>query len=178
MAEETIILQHWLFTKFLLPFLLVFLIAFAILEKTKVIGGSNKQLNALVSFVIGFIFVGVAGPGLMVSNLMLFLGVALVIIFVVLLIWGAVTGGDKGLELIFGPSSAPNRWVSGIFFALLILVVAYVSLWAAGINIQSIIFDPLFNQAGSEAIWTNVGFVVIIALALALVLRGGAAGHN
>ncbi len=167
--EETIILQHWLFTKFILPFLLVFLIAFAILEKTKVLGEGNKQLNALVAFVIGFIFVGVAGPGLMVSNLMLFLGVALVIIFVTLLIWGAVSG-NANLDII-----TSNTTAKIVFFALIVLVIGYASLWAAGINIQEILVDPLFNQTGSEAIWTNVGFVVIIALALALVLRGGVA---
>lgn len=167
-TEETIFLQHWLFTKFLLPFLLVFLIAFALLEKTKVLGEGNKQLNALVSFVIGFIFVGVAGPALMVSNLMLFLSVALVVVFVTLLIWATVSG-RANFNII-----TDNKIAIIVLFVLVVLSVVYASLWAAGIEIDKFIIDPLFNQSGSEAIWTNVGFVVIIALALALVLRGKA----
>ena len=56
MAEEITILQHWIFTKFALPFLLVFFIVYGVLAKTKVLGDA-KQLNAMVSFVIGLIFI-------------------------------------------------------------------------------------------------------------------------
>ena len=48
MAQE-IFLQNWLFTRFAWPFLLVFFIVFAILEKTKLLGEGKKQVNALVA---------------------------------------------------------------------------------------------------------------------------------
>src|SRR3989344_1899534 len=107
MAIETI-LQHWIFTSFILPFLLVFFIVFAILEKTKIFGDGKKQLNALLAFVIGLIFVGAVFPKLVVGNLILFLTVALVIVFVTLLLWGFVTGGEAKIE------GKGIKWAAGI----------------------------------------------------------------
>ncbi len=74
-------------------------IVFAVLEKTKVLGDDKKQLNALLAFVIGLIFVGAVFPKLIVANMILFLTVALVIVFVVLLLWGFVYSGEKGFEI-------------------------------------------------------------------------------
>ena len=55
MAET--LLQHPVLTNFVYPFLIVFFIVFAVLEKTKLFGEEKKQLNALTAFVIGLIFV-------------------------------------------------------------------------------------------------------------------------
>ena len=84
---------------FILPvfsFILVYAMIFAILQKTKIFGDDRKQLNALLSFVIGLIFVGVAYPTEIVNNLVIFLAVAVVVMFVVLILWGFVSG--VGLE--------------------------------------------------------------------------------
>ena len=83
MAGENI-LQSDILTKFVYPFLLVFFIIFGVLQKTKLLGSDNKQLNAFVSFVIGLIFVSAVYPKLIVSNLVLFLSVAIVIVFVLI----------------------------------------------------------------------------------------------
>ena len=85
MVEKTI-LQHEIFTRFALPFLLMFFVVFAVLEKTKLFGEDKKQLNALIAFVIGLIFVSAVYPTLVVSNLILFLTVALIVVFVALLL--------------------------------------------------------------------------------------------
>ena len=74
MVEETI-LQHWILTRFAFPFLLIFFIVFAVLEKTKLLGEGKKQLNALLSFVVSLVFVSAIYPTLVVSNLILFLTV-------------------------------------------------------------------------------------------------------
>ena len=63
MAET--ILQHWIFSRFALPFLLVFFIIFALLEKTKILGTeeiegttyTRKNLNAMIAFVVSFLVV-------------------------------------------------------------------------------------------------------------------------
>src|SRR3989344_4428063 len=89
------ILQHWIFTSFVFPFLLIFFIVFGILQKSKLFGEA-KQLNALIAFVIGLIFVGAVFPKLVVGNLILFLTVAVVVMFVALLLWGFVAGGEEG----------------------------------------------------------------------------------
>lgn len=156
MAET--ILQHWIFTRFAFPFLLVFFILFAILEKTKILG-EKKQINALVAFIIGLIFVSVVYPVVVVNNLILFLTVALVAMFVGLLIWGFV--GEKAQ--IEGKIS---KW---IFAVVLIIVMVAAILWATGFYTP--IYDWLFKQNWSNSFWTNFLFIVTIAIAIALILK-------
>ena len=161
MVTETI-LQHWIFTDFVFPFLLIFLICFAILEKTKVLG-ENKQLDAILSFVLGLIFVGAVFPKMVVGNLILFLTVAIVIVFVVLLIWGFIAG-EKGLKFESAPTGL--KWVIGIAIVLSVVVFLF--------NVTGIfpgVFDFLFHQSWSSSFWTNFLFVVVIAGAIALVLK-------
>ena len=76
MAVQETILQHWILTKFAYPFLLMFFVVFAILEKTKVFGEGKKQLNAGVAFIVSLIFVSAVFPKIVVGNLILFLTVS------------------------------------------------------------------------------------------------------
>jgi hypothetical protein len=157
-------LQSPVLTKFILPFLLIFFIVFAVLEKTKIF--ANKQLNAFIAFIMGFIFVSAVFPKEIVGNLILFLAIALVVVFVVLLLWGFV-GGEEGLKL----SNAPKglKWVIGI---VIIISVVFAVFWAAGLDTLGF-FDKIFHSSWSDAFWTNVFFVVIVAAALAVVISGG-----
>ena len=163
MVEETI-LQNEIFTNFALPFLLIFFIVFGILEKTKLFGEDKKQLNALVSFVIGLIFVAAVFPKLVVGNLILFLTVAIVVMFVALLLWGFVAGEAPDLK------SMPNglRWVIGI---VIVIAVGIALLWAMGIEGGAA--DLLFKQNWSTEFWTNTAFVVVVILALVFAMRTG-----
>lgn len=160
MATETI-LQHWVLTKFILPFLLVFFIIFAILEKTKLLGDGKKQINAITAFVIGLIFVGAVSTELIISNLILFMTISIVIVFVVLILWGFATGSEAKIE------SKGIKWVAGI---AIVIAVFFAVLWAAGIKQDFI--EILFRQNWSNTFWTSVSFIVVIAVALALILKG------
>ncbi len=162
MVEE-IILQHWIFTRFAYPFLLIFFLIFAILEKTKLLG-ENKQINALVAFVIGFIFISVAYPTEVASDLILFLTVAIVVMFVALLLWGFIMG-KEGLD-VFGKASKGLKWVMGI---VIVVAVGIATIWATGV--QGNFIDTLFRQSWSKTLWTNVIFIALIAVALAVVVR-------
>lgn len=159
MVAETI-LQSEILTKFVYPFLLIFFIVFAVLEKTKVLGDDKKQLNALLAFVIGLIFVGAVFPKLFVSNMILFLTVALVVVFVVLLLWGFIASGKEGFEISKGLKT----------FLMIVLGIAVVIavFWATGVG--GSFFDFLFNSSWSNVFWTNFLFLVVIAAALALVI--------
>ncbi len=171
MVEE-IILGHWIFTKFALPFLLIFFIVYGILTKSKILGDKN-QLNALIAFVVGLIFIAAVSPVLVVSNLILFLTVATVIMFVGLLLWGFIAG-DKGLEFDKAPKSLK------IFVGIAILVaILFGTLWAVGIQGGAFfgdIFNFLFGQEGSSTFWTNAAFIVVIIIALTLVLKNTSSG--
>ncbi len=159
-------LQSPVLTKFVYPFLLIFFIVFAILEKTKIFGEERKQINALISFVIGFIFVSAVFPKEMVGNLILFLTIAIVIVFVILLLWGFVMG-EEGLKI----SGAPKGLKIAIGIVIVLAVVVAV-LWAAGIDAGSFL-GTLFNSSWSDSLWTNVLFILVVAIALAVVLRTG-----
>jgi hypothetical protein len=161
MANEVVtFLQYDIISKFLLPFLLVFFILFAILEKTKLLG-DKKQIHALIAFVIGLIFVGAIYPVLVVSNLILFLTVTIVAVFVVLLIWGFIFGDKEGFK--------PAGWMKWVLLIVASLAFVVGLIWATGLwdKVQS------FLTAGiGGTIFTNIIFLIVIAIALALVIKG------
>lgn len=157
----SIIFQSDIFTKFILPFLLIWTIVFAILGKTKLLG-ENKQVDSIVAFVIGFIFVAALEPKEIVSNLILFLTVAIIVMFVGLLLWGFVSGGTEiKIETTW------LKWVTGIVI-ILALIIALI--WASGL--QSSATDYLFKSSWSSTFWTNLFFIAVVAIALAVALKG------
>lgn len=161
MAEETI-LQNWIFTKFLFPFLLVFFIVFAILERTKLFGESKKQLNALTAFVIGLTFVVAVYPTLVVTNMILFLTIALVCVFVILLIWGFIFGDVK-------EGFKPEKWMKWLLGALTGIIFIGAVIWATGFWKD---IGSFLNKELTQNIITNAVFIIVIAIALALILIG------
>jgi len=163
------LLQHPVMTDFIYPFLLVFFILFAILEKTKVFGEGKKQLNALISLVIGLIFVSAIFPKVIAANLMLFLVLALIVAFVGLLIWGFITGGPaKEGDSFLGGKAA--KWFGGVLIVAIVIAVV----WATGLNLGiEKAFDWLFNSAGSSAVWTNVILAIFVIAAVLLAIFGG-----
>ena len=160
MAEN--ILQSEILVDFVYPFLLIFFIIFAVLEKTKIFGDEKHQLNALVSFVVGLIFVGAVFPKMVVGNLVLFLAVAIVIVFVILLLWGFITGSSEAKF-----SSQPLQIIAGIvvLIAVIIAVFLITGIWDE-------VSDFLFGGTDSEEVWTNVVFIAIIIIALIVILIG------
>lgn len=138
----------------------MFFVVFAVLVKTKVLS-ENQQLNALVAFVIGLIFVGAAYQKGVVSNLVLFMTVALIVIFVLYMLIGFAVQGSFTFE---------GKWRTG-FIIVAILAVIIATVWAAGVQwafFQNM-FDFLFNSSWSNGFWTNAMFVIIIAIGLAVV---------
>jgi hypothetical protein len=163
---ELAFLQSPALTNFVYPFLLIFFIIFAILEKTKLFGEGKTQINALIAFVIGFIFVSAIFPKEMVNNLILFLTIAIIIMFVILMLWGFVAG-EGGLK--FGDAPKGLKWAIGIF---IVLAVTVAVLWAAGVNISELI-NRIFHASWSSKFWTNFIFIVLVAAALAVALGTG-----
>ena len=163
MAET--ILQHWILTNFAYPFLLIFFIAFGILEKSKLFGSDKKQLNALIAFVIGLIFITAVFPKLVVGNLILFLTVSIVVMFVALLLWGFVAG-EKGLKFEEAPKAL--KYIIGIAIVIAVIIAL---LWALGA--EGSFFDFLFRSNWSNEFFTNVVFIVVVIIALVIIVRGG-----
>ncbi len=159
MAET--ILSNWIFKDILLPFLLIFFIIFAVLEKTKLFGEGKKQINALTSFVISLIFVGAFSYTNVLNNLTLFLTITIVCVFVILLIWGFIWGDEKGFK--------PEGWMKWILVITAGIAFTWAVIWANGWS------DRVFgvfsgNGELGQTIITNGIFLLVIGVALALVL--------
>jgi len=154
------LLQHELLANFILPFLLIFLIVFGILEKTKLFGGGTPQLNAFIAFVIGLIFVGAASPKLVVNNLILFFTISIVVLFVAILLWGLVSGDAPKLE-----GNVLRITVGVLIFAAVIIALLFAT------GIETDIFNDLFRQAWSSDFWTGFAFIAVVVVALAVVIN-------
>ena len=145
------------------PFLLVFTLVFAVLDKTKLLGEGRRQINSIISLVIALVLIGFEQPRDMIVKLIPFLAVSLVILFVFMLMYGFVMGRDKGDVLHKGVKIA-----LGIIVSLAVVVAV---LWASGA------WDKIYNTViGSDyagKIWVNVLIIVIIGGAMAVVLSTG-----
>ncbi len=160
----TNILQTSLFTDFLYPFLLMFFISYALLQKSGLF--KNQQIDAFVSLVVSLIFVSVVFPVMVVNNLILFMTVGIVVIFVGFMFWGFINGGDLSLN------DKVKKWM-----AVLVLVAVVVALfWSTGafpslwVFIERI-FNFAFASKGSGSFWTNFLIVVLVVAAVAAVLK-------
>src|SRR3989344_4852290 len=132
MAIETI-LQHEVLAKFAYPFLLIFFIVFAVLEKTKILGDDKHQINALVAFVIGLIFVGALQPKIIVSNLILFLTVALIVMFVGVILFAvflatllAMGIWAEFFDLLFNQPWSRSFWTNFVFIIVVVVALAVI----------------------------------------------------
>ncbi len=164
MAAGETIFQNWIVTEFILPFLLIWVLVFAILEKTKLFGDGKKQLDAIIAFVIGLIFVGAVFPKLVVGNLVLFLTVSIVVVFVGLLLWGFISGSELKADFL------KNKGIKITAGIVITIAVILAVLWATGI--QNSVWDFFFRNTWSGEFWTNFFFVAVIIIALVVVLAG------
>lgn len=144
----------------ILPFILVYTITFALLQRTMVLGieehgkeaGKPKtKINAMVAFVLGF-FAVLAVNLLNVINIILFY-------FVLLLIIGLL------LSLVMGLSGAgsPNKLYAALMLTLLGLFVFY-GLSEAGIIDKNRFFDTLF--------WPTIAIIGLI-IVIFYMFKGG-----
>lgn len=171
MVEQITILEHFIVKDFMLPFVFIFVLLFAILQKTKILGDGKKQLDAIVAAVLSLIFVSFAYPKAIVSNLVLVLAVALVLVFVGLLIWGFLVGGEAKVTI-------QDKWLKWVVAIIIVVFVFFALLWSAGVKsevLSSKVGGFLFNQSWSGAFWSNLFFLVVIAIVLAVVLKSGGA---
>jgi len=151
-----------IFMEYILPFLLVFTLTFAILDKTKLLGEGKRQINAIISLVIGIILIGFPYAQGVIVKLIPFLAVSLVILFVFMLLYGFLAGTKEGHVLPKGIKIA-----LGIIVGLGVIVAV---LWATGS------WDTVYNTligASSGKIWLNVLLIALIGGAMAVVLSTG-----
>lgn len=155
------IFLHPFVVEVILPFLLVFVVVFALLQKSQILGKEKRQIDALTAFVIGLIVVVFANAVNIILVLMPFLAVTAVIILIFLILFSMVYGEGKfelnnNIKIAFGV-------VIGI--AVLIAVLLVTGAW-------DYLYGLVFLSGSESSIMANVIFIVIIAVAVAVVLIG------
>lgn len=142
-------LQNAGFFDVILPFLLVFVIIFATLEKTKVLGKDKTNINTVVALIIGLVLIVnfdlVYLMNLYLSKMALFIIIALIFMLTI-----GVFGAD------------PEKGFSGWIFIAAIIVSLIAVFWALSPQIG---FElPYWLYLSDEAIsWLiAIGFFVLV----------------
>lgn len=162
------IFSHPYFVELILPFLLVFTLVFAVLDKSKLLGEGKKQINAIISLVVGLILVSFSYATGIIVNLIPFLAVSLVILFVFMLVWGFISGKKEGDVLSGGMKIA-----LGIIFSLAVVMAV---LWVTGFWEKVVNLTVTGEYSGK--ILLTVIMLVVIGGAIAVVLSGGKKGSE
>jgi hypothetical protein len=164
MAAPTI-LQSGLFMNLILPFLLIFTVIFAILEKSEILGKGKKQVDALVALAVGLIVVAFGNYVDIIGKMTAFLGVAVVVILVFLILT-AIFYPQGGFKLEDNVKKA-GMGIAAV--AVVIALLVYTGSWSYIKN--------AFSGNGSGLLM-NVIFIVIIVAAVAAVVFGSKGGGN
>ena len=163
-------LQRTGFVDVLLPFLLIFTVIFAVLEKTKILGEGKRNLNVGLSFIFALLVVVPHVTGnfpagydpVAVINAALPSVSLVVVAIIALLILIGVFAGDK---LVFGMSSA--GWIG--LFSLITIVFIFGS--AAGWW-QTGFLDWLESLFGTDVVAVVI-MLLIFGIIIAFVTGGG-----
>lgn len=155
------ILQSPFVVELLLPFLLVFTVVFAILQKTKVLGDGKRQIDAIVSLVVGLIFVAFGQAVGFVINLIPIMAVVAIVFLVFMILYGMVFQGDDKFNM--------NKWLRGGFGVLAGIIVIVSVLVLTGV--WTVIVD--YYNTESSGLIANVVFGVVILIAILIVVFSG-----
>jgi len=94
------------FGELILPFLLVFVVVFAILQKSKVLGESKAQIDSITALVVGLILIGVPAARNVILDIVPWMAVGVAVILVFMILYGFVAGDlsnmHKGMKITFG----------------------------------------------------------------------------
>jgi hypothetical protein len=155
------ILSSPFFVNSVLPFLFIFPAVFAILQKSQIFGEGKKQIDSLIALAIALITISFANAVGIINSLVPFLAVSAAIILVLMILMGLISK-EGDFDKAYGDSF--KKWMSG----LAVIAVALAVLVSTGA------WDYLYYnliEKGSSGIFTNVVFVVLIAIVAWIMLR-------
>jgi peptidoglycan/LPS O-acetylase OafA/YrhL len=151
------ILSSDLVSQAILPFLLIFVLVFAVLDKSKILGDGKRQISALIALAIALMFITFGSAVNIVSQLIPFLAVFSVIILVFLIMYSFFAADKEGLTI------GKEVKIAGGIVALVVLVIAVFVITDA----------KRFLVFLNESVITTVVFLLVIGGAIAVVLSTG-----
>ncbi len=158
MTNHTI-LQSPFFVEGVLPFVLLFTVIFAILQKTEVLGKGKRQIDAITAMVIALIVISFANAVNIINNLLPFLAISVVVILIFMILIGFFFHGDE-----FKIEGRVRTWgIILVVIAVTIAVLVTTGSWDYMVN--------LFFNSDDGSIFANVVFLVIVGVAVAVVMN-------
>ena len=157
-------LESWGLTDVMLPFLLIFVIIYAILQKTKILGEARKNLNVIIGIVVALLVVipHVTGrfppnsdPVLIINDALPQVSIVLVaVIFLLILI------GVFGQDYVFLGVTMPG-WITLVSLVVIVLIFGgSAGWWDSGFG-QTL--EDFFGTEGVAIFIMLVMFGLIIA---------------
>ena len=151
------ILSSPFFVEGVLPFILVFSLVFAVLQKSKILGEGKNQLDALVAFSVALLTIAFANAVSLIVQLVPVLAVGLVVLLVFMVMWGmAFKNGEFAV-----PTSV--KMVIGILAA--ITVVSALLYYTDSVDTITDFFDT-----SDSNLWNNILFIVLVVAAAVVVM--------
>lgn len=148
------------FSDIILPFLLVFVLIYAILEKTRIFGEDKHQIDAVTAIIVAGILIGFSTQLVWIKNFIVFLVIALVILFIFMLLYGFAFAGKEGFVM-------SNR------VKITIATVAAIGVIIAGVIITGYRDWVLNFFTGGSTLGSNLIFAVVIAAVIVSVVVAG-----
>ncbi len=137
--ESLTFLQDLGFMNIILPFIFIFVILFGILEKTRVLGiekgKTKKNMNAMVAFVIAFVFITSVSRVDVLTTYLQILGMGLVAIMTLFYVLGSFQE-----KVVFTKLNFVN--ILGFLF---VIIAFFYTMGLLNKERYSFIFDLIFN---------------------------------
>ncbi len=147
-----------------LPFLLIFTLIFALLERSKILGAESRRFNIIIAAIFGLFVVRNAYIVGLIHRLLPNISLIIVGIVMFLLLVGIFLGREYS-------------GVTGALLGFVVLVSLFLVLWsvgsdALGVNMPSWVGN-LFDRVGLDTLLFVIGFIVVLALIIGAGKRGG-----
>lgn len=159
MAIEIGLLGNEFFTNVILPFILVFTVLFAILEKVEILG-KKKDIHAIIAMVVSLIAIGVPAAVGTLQRFIPVIAVVLIILFAWMLVFGFANGEVK-VEF--------SKGLKTFFLIFLGLVLLAAAVWAIGSStgfLDKINLDQVLSAQITQMGLFVGAIVAVIAIAI------------
>ena len=149
-------LQQMGFYDIVLPFLLVFTISFAVLQKVKIFGDASKKINVIIALVLGFLFLQNQYLIFVLQRFLPNMSIVMVVALMFLLLVGIFGGAYSG----FTGVALNIAFILSIVFTLIALSVDFIP----GFNILDWFYQFIPNPGTQSLILTAIVVIAVIAL--------------
>jgi len=163
LVEAMDFLKEFGFFDIVLPFLLIFAITFAVLEKTEIFGKDKKNINSMIAFVMGLLFVAVPKVVSVVQESLPNIGVMLVVLMSFMMLIGFFVSHEEGKHFFQENTPLKVIFVLAVLIGTTIIFLDAIGWW-----------EDIWNDAGgwfSSTAGVTLIFLAIIVAAILFIAR-------